>query len=314
MLENPTSTHETAHKDFKNLCEARIQFAVDESSNLLENTERPLLIVAYGPMAGGKSTFLKDITQQLQKKELASIIFKLSADSRGDEIQQAWTRNGPMKATPIETIQDAYEYLEELETGIAALDEVSFLGSSEELIAFVQYAHEQGISVIASGLGAWFNGEPLQQIHDLLDHADVAYCLQSYDSFNPQIPADFTLRGVGIAPDGKILHSNDCTNYYPDMTDQERLNIVQRLKQIDEQTILDICNPDGFPGIERCFLVPSHPADSKFAIGADRYVPVSQKKFNLIYQTAGLNPPNQPPISDLYNHPAIRNWEEVGLS
>jgi len=174
---------------------------------------------------------------------------------------------------------------------------------------------EKGISFLGDGLSLLFNGQPLDQTTMMMHQADQVYVMQAYDSTDYEIFAEGTMRFVRFTVDdnGGIEMYEDDTR---DAIHMKRLSMVEKMQNLERFKEMH----DRFRRIHttlfkehgRGIAFPSHPSDPKFAIGSDRYLPMSLRVMKEIYGGLDIEFDPVDPLGDNI-HENIFDWHSVGL-
>jgi hypothetical protein len=250
-----------------------------------------------GPMGADKSNTLK---ATLGKITADATVYKLDGDTRsGTNGSQVWVRNG----TPITGDVRAVGFgsgidrvISDLKSGqfgpghVVTLVEAQFIAHGQEpkVEQLLELARQQELSIVADCLMSWFSSEPIAATVAFARGARSVFRMQAWDDLDPAVPADASMRLVGITRQGEIIppHKTDAL-FLNGLSAQDRLQMVAALFSAGVGEKLVMNNPDG-SGIDFCFGLPSHPDDPHLAIGAARYRTLSSQNFRRVYTTIGI--------------------------
>ncbi len=274
----------------------RREIASDRISHIV-NSGQTGVFALVGPMGADKSNTVR---ATLGKIDADATIYKLDGDTRnGTTGGQVWVRNGhPITGDvrPVGFGSGIDQVLTDVASGqfrsghVLTLVEAQFIahGNNEKIEQLLRQARERGLTIVADCLMSWFSAELITETVSFARGANTVFRMQAWDDLNPAIPAEASLRLVGITRDGEIIppHQPDAV-FLNSLSPQERLELVDSLftAGIGEKLVMN--NPDG-SGIDYCYGLPSHPDDPHLAIGADRYRTLSVDNFQRVYSASRI--------------------------
>ena len=185
----------------------------------------------------------------------------------------------------------------------------------EALERFINLVRKRDIILIADGLEAWFNTIPLEPVIMMLRHADLAFYMQAYDSFDPERLADATLRCSRVVQTRDSVVALDKGKYYASLSVGRLDELIEKSRRsgLISETLLNWgrYDEDGIEG--ECYFMPSHPNDPRFLIGDLLYMPTTKVYMKAIYDALGF--PFEPTDTEefLGQFGNIFDWRSVNL-
>ncbi|MDD3647569.1 MAG: hypothetical protein PHS44_03670 [Candidatus Dojkabacteria bacterium] len=277
----------------------------------------------FGPMLSGKTEgTIRDLIA-LADEGITIHTFKLKGDDRYvSSSEEVGSLSGlSIEADSIESISEISRLIRsgEIKKGeVIGVVELPFMCPSRDvLIEFLYLMRERGIILIADGLGFWFNTQPLEMVEIMLEHADIAFYMQSWDTINPYQFAEASLRCVRVViQNGIISVLDDDALYYLSLAQYELRLLIQKFQQ-SQYSLEKIRQRRGIiqTGPFVVSYLPSHPSlDTLKAIGGpERYIPISIETLRALYNVLDIDFEPVDPYEVVAGFSNVYDWSVAGL-
>lgn len=306
----------------QNLIEMRTYYSVGKSTMLIRDAVlggTSCIVLRFGPMLAAKTHGVILDVVHIKAEGFRVHVFKLKGDNRYDtnDFSVASASGLMHNAIAVSKIDEITNLIHSgrISSGdVIAIVELPFICPDiEELLAFISLCRENAICLTVDGLGYWYNTQPVPVVQALLDHVNIAFYMQSWNTFNPEELANATMRCVRVEIEfGEMKVLDEDGEYYSSLTPKQLSTILERFLEsrfaIDDLTVYRL-------GINKTILLPSHPTEDplKAIGGSERYMPVTMVLLKELYDFLQIpfNPFNP---EDLYReNPNVFDWNEAGL-
>lgn len=295
----------------QDILNARMEFAVNLTSNELKNTENPTVILGIGAVEKEKNKFLQSVLMNLEKEGKITKSFKFVDDDyvEDNDLNPNIEDKNYFLADPVKHVADIIEQLPTLDAEVIVIKDILDGGSKDEIQQLIKLAKERNISILASSITNKLDGNIPENLPSLIDSSSAVFQLDGVDIFEDNQIANVNYVGVPVTLTGEVVDTNE--TYYSGLPKYERELIIKKFSTLPGYKKLITKRPNNIDNGEpvEVIMLPMNKYDLNDTQNPKNIIAVSPSTSDRLYKLAQAEPPARVSIYS----PKILNWAEIGL-